>query len=633
MADQLDQLLFGGQSQQSTGGQTDELDQLLFGGQQTQSQPQSQLTLPESTVKKSPISIMERLKLSFADDAGREKHLKNKFSIVERLPNGKFVVGNSPDQIAPIDPEGVFNDVLGDLADVVSEIPILAGQIGGATLGTLAQPGIGTVLGGAAGAGTGQSISAGIGQTLGVREAKAVEEATDVAIASAFGAGGEILGQGLKHAGRGLAKLAKTRLDKAVKSSANPPKMLQALGKIFKVTAAVNPDDVVTAGLYGFDEALSPKYMNKEYSQELMTKFTKGLILRNKALGKMVGQGDDWAVKNFGKDLVNIEPASNKLLQLLSDPKVGMLDDLGRLNPRAFTEASDFKAIRNLTESLFAKRMADGSLVPRKLSVKQLIDFKKQSKPLLNKYFKSTGKNPLVERGIAQYLDEVSQLTGLATLPKGVTSLTDDVIAGNPYLKANRAFSNWKQNINLLKQNGLDVTDINDLGKLIRNGNIVSDKMERFFEAFNKKGSSAQKSFELIAQDLPVKFSGKGINGTVGTLADELKKYNAAQGFANANPNFLRIGAISGLVGVNLGRDDPGEAALSGGLGLLLATPAGTRLLLRAPSKLKAIPKTASSVLKHRIDRRIATSTLSTLLRQADKERKKKSSTTSELVK
>lgn len=590
--------------------------------------------IPPERINKSPISIMERLKLSFADDLGRENYLNKKFRFVQRLPNGKFAAGNNAQDIRPIDPEGIFNDVLGDLADVAGEVPVIAGQILGATKGTLVAPVAGTIAGGALGAAAGETARIGIGQALGVRESKAIEEAVDIAIVGAFGAGGEILGQGLKFGGRGLSKLAKAKLTKAVKTSTNPSKMLHALGKVFKITAAVDPDDVVVAGMYGFDDALSDKYMNREFGRELMTKFTKGLIIRNKALGKMVGQGDDWAIKNFGKKLVPIEQAGDDLIKLLSNPRVGLVDDLGRVNRRAFTETADYRAIKNLTDEFFAKSFRNKSLVPRKMTVRQIIDAKKKAKPLLNKYFKSSGKNPIAERGIARYLDEITGLTGQQTLPKGVTSITDDVIKNNPYLKANKSFSQWKKNVDLLKVNGLDVTDVNDLSKLIRKGKVVSQKMERFFEGFKIKNSSAQEAFSIIADELPVKFHGKGLNGTIGTLADELKKYNAAQGFANANPNFLRLGAVSGLVGINLGRDDPAEAVLSGGLGLLLATPAGARILLRTPSKLKMATKGAEKVLQRRIDRRIATSTLSTLLRQADKERKrKKSATRSKLIK
>ena len=84
----------------------------------------------------SPLSNVERLRLSFADNKGREKFLRQNFQIVEQLDNGKFAVGDNPNDVVPIDPSGFFNDVIGDLSDIVGEIPVIAGQIGGASLGS-----------------------------------------------------------------------------------------------------------------------------------------------------------------------------------------------------------------------------------------------------------------------------------------------------------------------------------------------------------------------------------------------------------------------------------------------------------------------------------------------------------------
>lgn len=601
----IDELTQQGQQTQETQEQPSSnivpIDQFIqqgqqFGQQQTQQQSSNfrdPSTAPDAP-KKSPIDFLERVVLSFADDEGRESKLRSKFSIVEKLENGKFAVGNSRDDIRPIDPEGVFNDVLGDLADVVGEIPIIAGQILGTTAGALAEIPSGpvptTLIGAGLGSAGGTVVKKAIGKMFGVNQEKAMTMATDVAINGLLGTAGEGIAQGLKFGGRGLSNVAKKFFDKSIKTSTNPSKALNVLGKVIKVTAAVNPEDTITAGTYEFSKSLAPKYMNQEYSRELMTKFSKGLIRKNDALGKMVGQGDDWAIKNFGSNKVELRPVGQKLLSALQDPKVGLVDDLGQLNRAAFTESADRNAVKVFTETFFKKNPNSGELLPRNLTVKQLIDAKKRTRPFLNKYFKSDAHSPQAKIAITQYLDDVTNATGQATIPKGLANeQIAQAVQHNPYLKANAAFSSWKQDINLLKKNGLDIADTNDLKSLFRDGRIVFQKMENFFESFKVKNSSAQQAFGIVTDKLNVKFPGGGVGGTVGTLKDELLKYNAAQGFSKATPNFLRMASIAGMMGFSFGRDDPASAMGTAALGLLVGTPAGTRILLRGGPKLKAL--------------------------------------------
>ena len=533
---------------------------------------------PEDIISARPsaIGLVDRAKLSFADDSGRQQVLRSKFKYVEKLENGKYAVGDNPKNLQPIDPEGMFNDVIGDLADVVSEIPILAGQIAGASSAAFGTGGLATVAGGAAGATVGGAVKVGTGQMLGVRKGDALEEATDIAINGAFGAVGEGLGQALKYGGKGLSGLAKNSFDRAIAKSTNPPKSLQMLGKVFKLTSAVDEQDVVEAGLYGFNESLSPKYMDTNYSRELMTKFARGVIIHDSALGKMVGKGDKWAVDNFGNSKVQIQQISQKLSQSLSNPRVGIIDGLGAINKEVLVEPADRKAIQGIVNGLFSKNPKTGGFYPKNMTVSEIIDFKKRSRPLLNRYFRSEGVNIDAKRAFAEYFDEVSE-----AVAKETSKLSSLPAEANPYVKANKAFSMWKKDVELLKANGLDIEDVSDLKDLFRGGKIVSQRLENFFERFNVKNSSAQQAFSQISDVLPIKFSGKGIGGTVGTLTDELRKYNAAQGFKNANPNFIRMASLTGMVGLNIGRDNPQGATLTGGAGLLFGTPAGVRLLLK----------------------------------------------------
>lgn len=541
---------------------------------------------PVQAPKPSPLNLGERIGLSFADDKGRENYLRDKFKFVTRLPNGKFAAGNTIGDIAPIDPEGMFSDILGDLADITAIIPTIAGQIIGGTLGAAAGPG-GVIAGGGIGSAIGEAISRGIGRIAGVDTRAASEQATDIAIAGAFGAVGEGIGQAFKFAGRGLSNLAKRSLDKAVKSTPNSSKTLQALAKIFKVTAAVPEDDLVVAGVYGFNRTLNMPYNNPRYGNVLATKLVNGVVRRTKALGKMVGVGDDWAKANFGSKSVELRRFGIKLLQDLSDPSVGIVDDIGRLNRGAFTEAADFRTMKQLTDLFFATNPRTQQLLPRNLKVGQLIDFKKRMSSSLRAYFKSGRVNKGAERGIAQYLDDITNSIARETAGTGLEG------AANPYIRANKAFRSWKENLKLLKANGLDLEDMTELKSFIRNVDgekiLLSRKIGDFARKLEDKAFETRQAFDVVAKEIGVKFHGGGVGGSLGTLSDELNKFNAAQSFKKANPNLLRMGALAGMLGVSqyISPTSPEGLMFRAALGLSLGTPVGAKFLLKGGEKLK----------------------------------------------
>jgi len=218
---------------QTTGGGQQDLSslsdqELLALEQQTAQSPQSDIFTKEfPEAQKSPLSFLDRIVLSTADDPGRKATLEKRFNFVQRLDNGKFAVGNSPNNLVPIDPEGVFNDVLGDLADVVGEIPVVAGQIVGTGLGATAGsivPGAGTgagaLLGAGLGAGAGEAVKIAAGRFAGVRKGDATSEAIDIGINTLFGAAGEGLARFVGFAGKRVLLPRVSRvLDKQVAKS------------------------------------------------------------------------------------------------------------------------------------------------------------------------------------------------------------------------------------------------------------------------------------------------------------------------------------------------------------------------------------------------------------------------------
>jgi len=579
--------------------------------------PEQQL---QQTRQPSPLSIYERFFLSFADDKGRENYLNKKFKFTQRLPNGKFAVGDDPNNILPIDPEGMFNDILGDLADVTAVIPPIAGQIIGGTLGIVGGP-AGIIAGGGIGAAIGEAVSRGIGKVAGVDLREGYEQAVDIGLSGLFGAMGEGFGQIFKFTGRGLSKIATKHIDDILKASSNPSKGLTALAKIFRVTAAVREQDTIVAGMYGFNNTLKTPYSNPNYVRELTTKLAQGTIRRNGALGKMVGMGDDWAKANFGNKSIELRQMGINLLNKLSHSSVGMIDDVGRLNRGAFTEASDFRTIKQLTDLFFAQNPKTGQLLPRNIKLGQLIDYKKRLGTPLRAYFKSGRVNPNVERAIASYMDDIVNAISKETTTTGLTEAT------NPYIKANNAFRAWKQDLKLLKANGLDLEDVTDLKNYIRDiggeKKLVSKSIFEFADKLENKNPAVQDAFNIITNQIGVKFPGGGIGGTLGTLSDELAKWNAAQGFIGANPSLLRLGAIAGLTGISLGSGDPESAFKRLSIGLLLGTPAGAKILFKTGAKIKGVATT--NILKNLLKgQKINTPLLRALISQTIGERVKK---------
>ncbi len=265
MSEQLDQILFGGgqtqgQPQQPTQApQSDSLDQILFGDQQ---QPQAQTPgITQETIRgaqESPLTFLDRVALSGADERGREAVLRSKFNIVERLPGGKFAVGDTPSSILPIDPERF--ELAGDFADVAAEIPVIAGQVLGTVAGGLAEPFTGpiptTIAGSAAGAGLGAGVKNLIFKNIKlngvpVNQREAEEVAVDIAVESLFGAAGEALAQGTRIAGKGLKRVIAPKLaklfDKGMKSASDPTAFARKVGKIISFTSSVPQSSSETA--------------------------------------------------------------------------------------------------------------------------------------------------------------------------------------------------------------------------------------------------------------------------------------------------------------------------------------------------------------------------------------------------
>src|SRR3990167_1798998 len=192
----------GNSSNQSTSLESSSIEsdaqEYLSNKQQSNNIP-SAMSGIESEFNSSPLSFSNRLALSFAGDNKKEV-LKRDYKFVEQLPNGKFAVGDDPRQLQAIDPEGIFNDVLGDLADVANWAAPMIASTSAAAAAIPADIATGNPLPSMMAAGRGMALgeafNQAVGKKLGVNSNTPKEAGMDIARAGVGGFAGQGLGVG-----------------------------------------------------------------------------------------------------------------------------------------------------------------------------------------------------------------------------------------------------------------------------------------------------------------------------------------------------------------------------------------------------------------------------------------------------
>jgi len=623
------------QQPQSQGSQ-EELNSILFGNNDTATADSAEtFDIGLNNQQERELPFADLAQLAFKSDSGKVGMLKTKYKFVEQNPEtGKILAGNSPLEMTEYDPAGMDNGFLGVVANAISMVPEVAGQIGGAVGGMALAGGnpLGALPGGGAGSVLGTSAKQMIGNALPGGAYTAEEAAIDKISSGLFGAGGEGLSIALKGAGKHLIKPQLTRmLDAGLKGSAEPSKALKTIAKIFKFTASVDEKDVVDAGVYGFNKTLIPKYSDKKYVGNITRDVVEGVVEHDKALGNLVNQGDDWAKAKFGSQSVEMRDIGTNLLNKLSEKDIGFINPVnGSINVKAFASTSDFRAFKNIADEFFATNPKSGQLLPKNMKFEDLLLTRKRMDQFLKNYSNSENGNVYASNAMQEFVSGIRKKLAEKTLPKGINAsdpkVMEQVLNRNPYLKANKLFSEWKKDLDLLQQNGLDVGDMSKLKSSITEGGVFNSRVESFVKKMQDKTFSSSGQFKKIVEQLPKRYNGGGINGTEGTIFDEIRKFNAAQGFASANPNFLRFGSIAsyaGLFGLGLSDSKEGKIASLAG-GLLAGTPAGASMILRGGENLmKNVPRSLARSAEKRLNfqsNRTATAMLSSLLRQQEKE-------------
>lgn len=510
--------------------------------------------------EKSTLSIQDRLVLSFADDIGKQEYLKKRYSLVERLPDGKFVVGDNVKNLQPIDPNGVFNDVVGDISDFAGEILPMAGQILVATAASTLAPatgGVSTILGGAAGAGAGESAKIVLGKLLGVRKGSFEDQLADAGMASVFGAGGEAFGQGLKLTAKGISKTTGKIFDALAKKQAvnngltvETTPMVNGIAKTLKMVANIPEESTRMVFKHGVEKTLGSEFnMNPRSVLTLVDDLSKSLDEQTMVLGKQIEKSTD---KLLSKNISRVDVSdfySNFRKELID---LNLLDDSGRVNKTALSSKNSTAGRKILSELIGENKL----LAEYPETSKMQIDIKTLLK---------------MQRSISDELDTMTP-----NMQKAVVNLLDGNVAqGGKSLGIRGSIKE------IAKKTGSD-----DYVRSLDNYSTWLDLKNQVSAFKGKDKSSVEYLIKGLAnQTETVKASLEKLNAlSKNKFLDKIQMWSAAQDFTSANPNFMRLGMLAGAAGAAIpGRDNTLESkALRFGAGFAVGTPLGLRTILRS---------------------------------------------------
>lgn len=534
------------ESQDNTPPTEQELEQVFSsnGGQSSDNQFLSENPILD---KKSPLSNTERIKLGALNDTDREKYLIKQYPVVQKLDNGKFAVGQTPAELSPIDPEGMFNDILGDLSDVASEIPVIAGQI----LGTFAGASVGGVPGGIAGAGigagVGEVVRKGLIQSTGLSSEDAGQMAADVAVSSLFGSLGEGISQGASYAVKSGRRVLAPKLSNMLNQGASKESMLekvspdntrfaQTTSKIFRYLANVPEDSTNTFFRYGMKEMNNPIHFDPKQSLNLVDDMVEKLDIANKKLGQNVANQTDNLVataKRYGSDAkIKVDDLHELLKKSAQD--IGIIDDFGKIN-KNYPNEKDISPIIKLLDDFKGGNVDVKKAVQISRSWSQKFEgMNLQVQAIFGKIL--NGYDELESNGLRNRVSALASKFGL-----------------EDYAQANQKFSR------LMKlQDRLSQLDTKNPGKI-----------ENFINRLENIGNVEKR--DLVSMQ----------NIIGGDFVKRWELWNAAQDFNKSNLNVLRFGAIAAAIASATGFETKeSKAGTLIGAGLL-GTPAGLKTVIR----------------------------------------------------
>ena len=503
----------------------------------------------ESQFGGSPLSFVQRAALSFAGD-NKENVLKRDFKFVEKLPNGKFAVGNDIRSLQPIDPDGVFNDMLGDIADVANWVaPMLASTtaaIAAAPADVATASPLPSMLAAGRGMAIGETFNKTMGGALGVGSETPKKMASDIGLAGASGFAGQGLGLGAAKILESSVPVLAHLMDKL---RGNLPETVKngfdvGMKKILHVAAAVDEKATEIGLRVGFRNLLSQKNMSSGEITNITRDVIKNTAETESRLGGLV---DDAVMKlhsvTSGKPVIEAKQPFQVMTQGLKD--IGLLHEGNFINKnypnqadksffqKFFAELGARKQVKNIPiEDTFSRNVKRESILryvspEEKLPFKSLVTLKRE---FASEYDKLSPRAQMV---YSEFMGSLNKEANAVATQAGDTS----------FAEANRGFSDFMSTRSTLKQAGLDtnspISTNNFLSKIIDHPDIVQGELSKLDSMIG------------------------------GNLVDRASQWNAAQKFKVANPGMLRLSMISGILGGSIGGGDTNERL---GRGALFAT-------------------------------------------------------------
>jgi len=577
------EILNGQQSQVSQQPSIDQAAQEILGSQQ-QSQPseastgsfgQSQYNI-DSPEDNGHGTFLERLYLgALADDKGKEKYFKDKgYQIVTRDAQGNLFYGNTAKDLRPFDPVGLENDVLGETADLMAQIPQIGASVLGAIAGAPAGP-MGAMAGAGAAAGAAELGMKGIGKAVGLNSQDPYEVGTDVLLSSIAGAAGEGLGQALKAATtREVAKKSFNMIEKSMaKDSFAPEKAKTAkfFAKLFNVTSGVPEEKTLNVFKYGANQVFEKGAGSPEKLLGIVDEFSGNVIAQEKNLGTALGAAERQLLQHASEYKVNTAPLQKSVMKSLNE--LGLIDENGLLTTKPISGSSEQGVLVRAFEKLNqgAREVSSGrptydtagNLIRQdripvlnvnpnaEISTKELLSIRNQLQTVKDSS-KSNNFQRLLgdilhgnqDRGVYGIADEVSKIAGQ--------------VGDSSYMVHRKAFANYKSILDNLTAMGLNPKTNKLSVENITKGstemaNVLRREMTKL-DSFN--GSQFLKKMDI---------------------------WDTAQAFTSTNPNFLRFNTVAGLIGGGalVGGRTPEEKALGFAGAFTLGTPVGIKLALK----------------------------------------------------
>lgn len=516
------------------------------------------------------LNFGDHAKLSFLDPQGQFDYLKSKYKYVEPDGKGNLLYGNQPDNLQPVNQEGITNDFVAKLGNLVSSIPSIAGQIA-LTVGTdgLALPALAGRA--AVGSGGGQLLSNLIGAKMQGR-IDPEKIAVDTAISAAFGAGGTAASELLAGGAKAIAVKAGSALDNyrngIILSGKTPNNFDKAVATALHITTGLDKNTIQTGQSLGWRNIFSSPEAKDPHG---MASIAEGISSAFDSQEKLAGATIDSAEQALYKKNPNATVGTTNILENVTDRLQSMkiLDKVPASEGGQEGMSSSFKFRNDLPSDVkltdvkgFLKRLgaveSDGGVfhIPENSTIG--LDDAVAAKKLYQGTFNNPNFNPQIA-GIAK-----TALYGegpSVQFPKGFMGLRGEIndtaqASGNDaYIIANQNFTRLQEASELMQKYGMDVSNPANVANWMKNINQKSQ-------------------FEMQA----IKNLESQIGGNITTRAQAWAVNNR---ISNVSPNFLRLGMVASLFGAGVldptGSGKAGKFSAAG----LLGTPIGLRILLK----------------------------------------------------